>query len=292
MNAKTSVSCKEERTEKTPPQPVVGLFVTCLVDLFRPQIAIASTQLLRQAGCKIIVPTQQSCCGQPGYNSGDFASAKAVVRPLLDAFAEVDYLVTPSGSCAAMLRHHLIELFDQDNDIKKANELAAKSWELASFLTEIMDFTIPDTIHYSGSYCYHDSCSGLRELDIKQAPRSLLNNINKLHLKEMNEPETCCGFGGTFCVKYPEVSDHMVSRKLADASFANTDLVLAGDLGCLLNMAGKASRQGSSQRFFHYVEILADMGDLPAIGEADHPSEKSNFNQITKPKNKTTITND
>jgi L-lactate dehydrogenase complex protein LldE len=247
----------------------VGLFVTCLVDLFRPSVGFSAIKLLENAGCVVEVPPTQTCCGQPAYNSGDRSSARSVARGFLSAFAEVDYVVVPSGSCAGMLSRHLPELFADDPDLEhQARHLAARTHELVSFLVDILGVT-EVSAHFGGSVTYHDSCAGLRELDIKSQPRRLLSKVTDLKMHEMEEPEVCCGFGGTFCVKYPEISDAMTTTKLKNIELTGVDTVLAGDLGCLMNMAGKASRQGSRVEFRHVAEVLAGIGDAPAIGRID-----------------------
>ncbi len=252
-----------------PANPRVALFVTCLVDLHRPTIGFAAIQLLEQAGCQVEVPRAQTCCGQPAYNSGDRATTRDIARGILDAFSGYDYVVAPSGSCAGMLREHLPHLFDDDpNTRAKAVALGEKTFELIGFLTEIMGVD-KVAASYAGVATYHDSCSGLRELGIKAQPRALLASVSGLTLTEMEEPEVCCGFGGTFCVKYPDISVQMVDRKAKDIIATGADTLLAGDLGCLLNMAGRLSREGSAVRVRHVAEVLADMtGDVPPIGQA------------------------
>lgn len=250
------------------PTVSVGLFVTCLVDMFRPRIGFAAVELLERAGCRVAVPEAQTCCGQPAYNSGDNAHAREITRGLIDAFAEFDYVVAPSGSCAGMLREHMAELFeDEPAYAEGAKALAAKTYELTSFLVDVMG--MPTAVaSFDGTATYHDSCSGLRELGVKSQPRRLLNGVDGLTLTELPGAEVCCGFGGTFCVKYPDISNKMVEDKTTDIAGTGADTLLAGDLGCLLNMAGKLSREGKPVRAYHVAEILADMGDGPAIGEA------------------------
>lgn len=247
--------------------PRVALFVTCLVDLHRPTIGFAAIRLLEQAGCQVEVPRAQTCCGQPAYNSGDRATTRDIARALLDAFGGYDYVVVPSGSCGGMLKHHLPTLFDDDPNLRpRAEALADKTFELVSFLTGVLGLDRVDAA-YPGIVTYHDSCSGLRELGIKEQPRRLLSSVTGLTLKEMTEPEVCCGFGGTFCVKYPEISVRMVADKTKDINATGADTLLAGDLGCLLNMAGRLSREGSTIQVRHVAEVLAGMtGDVPPIG--------------------------
>ncbi len=251
-----------------PSQPKnVALFVTCLVDLFRPSVGMAAVKLLEDAGCTVAVPAAQTCCGQPPYNSGDRADAKRIARGVLEAFKGFDYVVAPSGSCAGMISHHYPDLFaDEPVLAEQARDLARRTYELVSFLTGVCGVDAVEA-RFDGSVTYHDSCSGLRELGIKGQPRKLLASVEGLTLTEMAEPEVCCGFGGTFCVKYPEISDAMVRRKSADIGASGAGTLLAGDLGCLLNMAGKLTREGSAVKSRHVAEVLAGMADGPAIGE-------------------------
>ena len=258
----------QRRAADRPPIKV-GLFVTCLVDLFRPSVGFAALDLLERAGCVVEVPVGQTCCGQPAYNSGDPQAAQAVAHGLLDAFEGYDYVVVPSGSCAGMISQHLAELFADDPEKQhRARHLGARTHELVSFLVDILGVTTLSA-RFEGAVAYHDACSGLRELGIKSQPRRLLAGVEGLVLKELEEPEVCCGFGGTFCVKYPQISDAMVSNKLRDIEAAGAGTVLAGDLGCLINMAGKASRSGSKVEFRHIAEVLVGTGGTPAIGRSN-----------------------
>jgi L-lactate dehydrogenase complex protein LldE len=248
-------------------QPRVGLFVTCLVDIIRPTIGFAAVKLLENAGCKVIVPTQ-TCCGQPAYNAGDRATAKALALQAIEAFESCDYVVAPSGSCGGMLARHYPELFAGEPDLAaKAERFAEKSHELVSFLVDVLGVKTVSA-RYDGTVAYHDSCAGLRELGVKGQPRQLLASVEGLRLAELAEAETCCGFGGLFAAKYGELSNAIVSRKADDIRSANVDTVLAGDLGCLMNMAGKLQRDGSPIKARHVAEVLADMAQGPAIGES------------------------
>jgi len=247
----------------------VALFVTCLVDLFRPSVGFAAAKLLEEAGCAVEVPPLQVCCGQPAYNTGDRATTRAIAAQVIDAFEGYDAVVAPSGSCGGMLSHHYPSLFDDDPAMKaRAESLAGRSHELMSFLVDVLGVE-KVAARYDGAVTYHDSCSGLRELGVKGQPRELLAAVQGLTLREMKSPEVCCGFGGTFCVKYPEISNAMVAEKTADIAATGADTLLAGDLGCLMNMAGKLQRDGSAVRVRHVAEVLAGMGDLPAIGEPE-----------------------
>ena len=252
--------------QSQPRPPRVALFVTCLVDLHRPSIGFAAITLLEAAGCLVEVPRAQTCCGQPAYNSGDRVTARELGLGIITAFSAYDYIVAPSGSCAGMLSKHLPHLFDDDPNLRaKADALAAKTYELTAFLHDILHFA-PSPPPHSATATYHDSCAGLRELGVKSQPRALLARVPGLKLTEMSDPEICCGFGGTFCIKYPEISTRMVTDKCADIEATSAELVLAGDLGCLLNLAGRLSRQGSNIKVRHIAEVLAGL-EAPPIGK-------------------------
>jgi L-lactate dehydrogenase complex protein LldE len=252
----------------TRPRPRVALFVTCLVDLFRPTVGFAAVKLLEHSGCTVDVPEAQTCCGQPAYNSGDRHSAAALASQVVAAFGDCDYVVAPSGSCAGMLRKHYPALFEEGTPERaQAETFAAKCHELVSFLTRIMRLEVPPGVS-DRAVTYHDSCSGLRELGIREEPRSLLARIPGLELKEMSEADVCCGFGGTFCVKYPAISNAMVEQKVKNAEKSGAGMLLAGDLGCLMNMAGKLARDNSSIEVRHIAEVLSgDLSAPPIAGE-------------------------
>jgi len=245
----------------------VGLFVTCLVDLFRPTVGFAAVKLLADAGCTVEVPRRQTCCGQPAYNSGARGNTKAIAVQVLEAFSGYDYVVAPSGSCAGMLRIHYPELFANDPaKLPLARDLARRTWELVSFLVDVRGVRAV-AADWRRRITYHDACSGLRELGVKRQPRQLLAAVAGLKLEELPGAEVCCGFGGTFCIKYPEISDKMVSDKATDIAETGAEVVLAGDLGCLLNIAGKLCRQGRQIEVRHIAEVLAGMADnVPPIG--------------------------
>jgi L-lactate dehydrogenase complex protein LldE len=248
-------------------RPRVGLFVTCLVDLFRPSVGFAAVALLERAGCTVEVPRAQTCCGQPAYNSGDRADTRAIAAQVIAAFEGFDYLVAPSGSCAAMIREHYPALFAGHEVLEeKSKDLAEKTYELVSFLTDVLGVDAVEA-RFEGHVTYHDSCSGLRELGVREQPRRLLATVRGLSLAELADADVCCGFGGTFCVKYPEISDAMVSEKAARIEDTGAQTLLAGDLGCLMNMAGKLQRRGSGIEARHVAEVLAGMTETPAIGE-------------------------
>ena len=243
----------------------VGLFVTCLVDLFRPSVGFAAAKLLQDAGCLVEVPTQ-TCCGQPAYNSGDRGTTATIAAQTIRAFAGYDYVVAPSGSCAGMIKRHYPELFaDDPNMLPRAEELALRTHELVSFLTDVMGVSRVEAA-FDGPVTYHDACSGLRELGVRDQPRRLLGTVRGLDLVESKNTDVCCGFGGTFAVKYGELSNSIVERKVATVVESGARTLVAGDLGCLMNIAGKLSRMGSDMEVRHVAEILADMTEAAPIG--------------------------
>jgi L-lactate dehydrogenase complex protein LldE len=252
------------------PKPTVALFVTCLADLFRPSVAFSTVELLEQAGCEVVVPGQQTCCGQPGYNSGAIAETRPVAQRAIEVFADYPHVVAPSGSCAGMIREHYPKLFEEFPDWRaRALELAGRTWEITRFLEEVMNFEPAPCEEIAGRrVTYHDSCAGLRELGIKQQPRQLLAAAG-VEVTEMPYTEVCCGFGGTFCAKMPELSQKMVDDKLDNAASVEAEILLGGDLGCLLNIAGRARRRALPLEVRHVTEVLAGQLRQPAIGEAD-----------------------
>ncbi|MCH9809153.1 MAG: (Fe-S)-binding protein [Alphaproteobacteria bacterium] len=249
--------------------PRVGLFATCIVDVIRPRIGFAAVKLLEEAGCVVEVPERQTCCGQPAFNSGATKQTAALARQFIDQFEAFDYIVVPSGSCAAMIKAHYCEALADDHEwLERATTIAAKTWELMSFLDEVRGYR-PVGIELEATATYHDSCSGLRELGILEQPRRLLKAVDKLKLQPLPGNDVCCGFGGTFCVKYSAISNAIVGEKAEAIDGTGAGLLLGGDLGCLMNMAGKLSRSGSKVRVMHAAEVIAGMGDGPAIGEEE-----------------------
>lgn len=236
----------------------VALFVTCLVDLMRPRIGFAALRLLEAAGCTVTVPPGQTCCGQPAFNSGDRKAAIALAKKVIAEFADAEYVVAPSGSCADHIRHQYPILFaDQPEWRARAESLAARTYELTDFLVNIAKIaTLPGD--YRGTITYHDSCAGLRGLGIKQQPRTLLAKLPEVALREMPGAEECCGFGGAFSVKYGDISTAIVTRKCANATRTQAQAIVGGDLGCLLNIEGRLRRAGDTEtRVLHIAEVLA-----------------------------------
>jgi L-lactate dehydrogenase complex protein LldE len=248
--------------------PRVGLFVTCLVDLMRPSVGFAAVKLLEQAGCAVTVPEVQTCCGQPAWNSGADKDAAALARNVVNAFEGFDYVVAPSGSCGGMMAKHYPEVLRGDPIYApRAKVLAAKTHELISFLVDVRGMKNV-AAHCETRACYHDSCSSLREMKVKAQPRALLANVEGFQLTELKEPEVCCGFGGLFSVKYPAISERMADDKITDVQATGAEMLIGGDLGCLLHLAGRMERQGKPMKVRHVAEVLAEMADNPALGES------------------------
>jgi len=240
----------------------IGLFVTCLVDAMRPRIGFAAIKLLGAAVCEVVVPKLQTCCGQPGYNSGDRKSAEALALKFLAEFESFDYVVVPSGSCAGMIRVHYPALFKDDPALlARFTALGQRTCELTDFLANVAKpEKMPGT--FQGTLTYHDSCSGLRELDVYNQPRALLATMPGITIKEMVESTTCCGFGGTFSVKYGELSTRMADNKCQHIADTHADAIVGGDLGCLLNIEGRLRRNGNhSTRVLHVAEVLSGMDE-------------------------------
>ena len=240
----------------------VGLFVTCLVDMMRPRIGFAALKLLEGAGFEVVVPASQTCCGQPGWNSGERRSARALAEKLIGEFESCDYLVAPSGSCTGMIKTHYPALFEGEGAwLARVEALAAKSWELTDFLLNVARLELPPG-RFNGTITYHDSCAGLRELGVKQQPRSLLAKMPGVTLVEMKDSEVCCGFGGTFSIKFGEISAAMAETKCANIAASGAETVVLGDLGCMLNIEGRLRRRGDeTTRVLHVAELLAGETD-------------------------------
>lgn len=236
----------------------VGLFVTCLVDLMRPSVGFAALDLLEAGGADVYVPPSQTCCGQPAYNSGDRADTIVLARKLVDEFEGCDYVVAPSGSCAGMIRTHYPDLFGDDAPmLARVQRLAARTYELTDFLANVLKVeTVPG--RFSGTLTYHDCCAGLRELGVKAQPRALLDKMPGVKLREMSEPETCCGFGGTFAIKFGEISARLADNKCQHVEDCGAEAVVLGDLGCMLNIEGRMRRRGNTTtQVLHIAEVLA-----------------------------------
>jgi L-lactate dehydrogenase complex protein LldE len=236
----------------------VALFVTCLVDLMRPRIGFATIKLLEAAGCEVVVPEGQTCCGQPAFNSGDRAAASLLAKKVIAEFEGFEHVVVPSGSCADQIRNEYPGLLADEPDWHvRAVALAGRVHELTDFLANVARIErLPGDFH--GAVTYHDSCAGLRSLGIKEQPRRLLAQLPGVELREMAGAEECCGFGGAFSVKFGEISAAIAGKKCGNACATGADAIVGGDLGCLLNIEGRLRRQGDeTTRVLHIAEVLA-----------------------------------
>jgi L-lactate dehydrogenase complex protein LldE len=238
----------------------VGLFVTCLADLARPSVAFAALKVLEDAGCEVVVPAAQTCCGQPGYNSGAREVSKVLARKVLAEFHDCEYVVAPSGSCSGQVKVHYVEdLFKDEPDRAEFEKLAAKWFELSDFLANVLKVE-KVAGRFEGNVTYHDSCAGLREIGIKMQPRYLLQMAGA-SITEMADCEKCCGFGGTFSVKLGDISTRMAENKCANIRASGAKTIVGGDLGCLLNIEGRLRRNGDHEtRVLHFAEVIAGGG--------------------------------
>jgi L-lactate dehydrogenase complex protein LldE len=246
----------------------IALFVTCLVDMMRPEIGLAALKLLEASGCEVIVPEGQTCCGQPAYNSGDRRTAHQLAVRVIEQLQGFDYVVIPSGSCAGMIKVHYFELFGNDPEMKRRMaDLAPRIYELTDFLVRVMKVSdVPGQLE--GTVTYHDSCSGLRELGVAEQPRALLAKIPGLKLSEMKDCRACCGFGGAFAMKYGNVSAAIVDEKIHNVQATQAQAVVMGDLGCMLHIEGRLRRLGDERtQVLHVAQVLAgDVGQGRASG--------------------------
>lgn len=240
----------------------VGLFVTCLVDAMRPEIGFSALKLLEAAGCEVIVPESQTCCGQPGYSSGDRKAARALAEKFVEEFEGFDYVVIPSGSCGGNVKTHYFDLFSDDPSwLARMQRLAPRVYELTDFLQNVAKIDrLPGEGKCDMRITYHDSCCGLRELDVQAQPRALLDKAG-VQVTEMKDSRQCCGFGGTFALKYGNISSAIVDEKCANIHESGADAVVLGDLGCMLNIEGRLRRTGDEKtRVLHVAQVLA--GDI------------------------------
>jgi L-lactate dehydrogenase complex protein LldE len=231
----------------------VSLFVTCIVDQVFPDVGVAMANVLERAGCEVEFREAQTCCGQPAFNSGYRDEARAVAEHFLKTFDGAEHVVVASGSCCSMISHHFAELLPGD---KRVRNLEKNVWEFSQFLTNVLK--VDDVgATFDGLVTYHDSCHALRELKIKEGPRKLLQNVRRLRLVEMEAAEECCGFGGTFSVKFPEISGGMARTKIEAIERTGAGTVVSIDSSCLMQLQGVLTRAGSKIRTMHLAEVLA-----------------------------------
>jgi L-lactate dehydrogenase complex protein LldE len=236
----------------------VSFFVTCLVDQLWTSIGVSSVEVLRRVGCKVEFDQRQTCCAQPAFNTGYRDEARRVAKRFISIFEESDgeAIVSPSGSCTAMVRHYA-DLFAEDPEwLKRAQAVAARTHELSSFLVNVLK--IEDVgASWNGKLTWHDACHGLRDLNLKNEPRRLIRNVRGAEFVELEHADACCGFGGTFAVKYPEISLAILDQKIEAIERANVQAVVSSDASCLMQIGGRLSRKGSKVRVMHLAELLA-----------------------------------
>jgi L-lactate dehydrogenase complex protein LldE len=235
----------------------VSLFVTCIVDQLFPKIGLAMTEVLERLGFAVDFPEAQTCCGQPAFNSGYHTEARSAARHFLDVFEKSEAIVVPSGSCTAMIAHHFAELFPSGPETRdRAESLAKRVWEFSSFVTEVAGAEDLGA-RFEDVITFHDGCHALRELGIRSAPRRLLARVRGLELREMQPAEECCGFGGTFAVKFAELSGAMARTKIEAIARTGANTVVSLDPSCLMQIQGAISRAGLKMRTMHLAEVLA-----------------------------------
>jgi L-lactate dehydrogenase complex protein LldE len=242
----------------------VSLFITCLVDQLYPEVGMAMSRLLTRLGVDVSFNAEQTCCGQPAFNTGYHHEARSVAEHMLKLFVReldsVDYIVAPSGSCVTMIKKYYAELFADDPEMKThAESVGPRLYELSQFLIEVLK--VEDVgAAFDGRVTYHDSCHLLRELGLSRPPRQLINAVRGVEFVELDDADVCCGFGGTFSVKYPEISSAIAAEKVANIERSKADAVVACDASCLMQISGMLSRKGSSVRTLHLAELLAGPG--------------------------------
>ncbi|WP_224928460.1 (Fe-S)-binding protein [Bacillus safensis] len=233
----------------------VSLFITCLIDTFQPNVGKATVEILEHLGCEVSFPTSQVCCGQPAYNSGYVAEAKQAAKNMIQTFEDAEYIVTPSGSCAAMF-HEYPHIFKGDYQWEeRARHLAEKTYELTQFIVEVLKVTDVGA-RLKGKATYHTSCHMTRLLGVKEAPFTLLSNVKELEVEHLPNAQNCCGFGGTFSVKMMPISEQMVDEKVESVEQTGADYLISADCGCLMNIGGRIERLGKSARVLHIAEVL------------------------------------
>jgi L-lactate dehydrogenase complex protein LldE len=258
-----------EAAPPSAPRRRAALFATCLVDLFRPSVGFAAAWLVQETGFEVVVPANQTCCGQPALNAGAREETRAIARNTLALLNDYEVVVVPSGSCAGMMIRHYPELFDgstEDDSAwrERARAFSARVFELTDFLKRYPPARL-GACWSKRKTAFHISCSCLRELFQTSAPEDLLRRAG-LDLQHGERPDMCCGFGGSFSVKFPEVSGSLAQRKCASLRASGAALVLSADLGCLLHLAGRFAREGDDMELRHVAEVLADLPAGPAIG--------------------------
>ena len=242
------------------------LFVTCIIDQLYPKVGVSVVRVLRKLGVDVAFQEDQTCCGQPLYNSGYTKRARQLGQRVLKSFADSEYIVVPSGSCAAMMRVFYLDLFqDEPPMLEQARRMAPKVYEFSQFLTDVLGVEDVGTA-YPGTATYHPSCHLLREMEVRDQPKRLLRAVKNLRLEDLPQEETCCGFGGTFSVKYPHISEGMLADKIANVTSTGADTLVSCDMSCLLHIEGGLSRQDSDIRVRHLAQVLDQQIPEHSIG--------------------------
>ena len=235
----------------------VTLFIQCLVDTIYPEVAEAMVQVFRRLGISLTCPTDQTCCGQPAFNAGYRRQARVAAEYFIEVFKDSEIIVCPSGSCVNMVRHHYADLFENDSEwLQRAQDIANRTYEFSEYLVDVLGIDKLGA-HFEGRVTYHDSCHLLRGIGVREQPRKLLRKVSGVDFIEMRDSDYCCGFGGTFSVKYSDISDAMVTDKVKNIMDTGADVVVGCDMGCLMNIQGKLSRLGSPIKVMHIAQILA-----------------------------------
>ncbi|MBG9377642.1 (Fe-S)-binding protein [Panacibacter sp. DH6] len=234
----------------------VQIFIPCFVDQLYPSIAFNTVKVLRKAGCTVEYNANQTCCGQPAFNAGFWNEAKDVCNKFVKDFKGSDYIVTPSASCTGFVRNYYGKLFQDSSKSNEVRELGSRLFEFSEFLTDVLNFDDTGAV-LNGKATYHDSCAALRECRIKEAPRRLLSKVSGLELTEMNDVETCCGFGGTFAVKFEPISIAMADQKVSNALDTHADYIISTDMSCLMHLDGYIKNKNAAVKTLHLADVLA-----------------------------------
>ncbi|MCY7409867.1 MAG: (Fe-S)-binding protein [Chitinophagales bacterium] len=234
----------------------VSLFIPCFVDQMYPDTAFNMVKVLKKAGCEVTYNPSQTCCGQPGFNAGFWDAARPVCEKFINDFSDAEFVVAPSGSCVGFVRNFYSDLFDNSAMHNECKQLQRKTFELTEFLVDVLKFT-DFGAKMEGVATYHDACGALRECKIKTPPRTLLSKVQGLELREMNESETCCGFGGTFAVKFDDISGAMAQQKSANSAATGAEYIISTDLSCLMHIDGYNKKHNSKQKVMHIADVLA-----------------------------------
>jgi L-lactate dehydrogenase complex protein LldE len=234
----------------------VHIFIPCFIDQLYPQTGFNMVKVLEKAACDVVYNTNQTCCGQPAFNAGYWDEAREVCNKFLKDFEGADYIICPSASCVGFVKNYYSKLFENSSSLIQANNISKRIFEFTEFLTDIIKIENFGAV-LNATATYHDSCAALRECKIKDAPRKLLSHVKGLQLTEMNETETCCGFGGTFAVKFDAISVAMADQKINNANATNADYIISTDMSCLMHLDGCIQNKGLTIKTIHIADVLA-----------------------------------